>query len=357
MAKAQYLLPTANITPTDTFADWVDTTNQLVYDMGSIVLTSTLSSQPNTTVGGFTSGNAHLQGILSANTLVVSNSLRGGSTSASGDLIISSNAIFNESALVQITSNTNNFTVNANNSLFTGNVAINSSKTVLISAANTTINSGSFFVRTNSGFTGPRVDINTPILAITSNTTVTASSLYADVDTIRLGTTSADQLVVNSAADFNSSVNIDGLFSVTANSTLNGGQTYIQSSNTIIGNSTTDRLNVTAYLESDLIPASTSVDLGTDSFPYGNVHTTYVWSDNNIESLGEFILKGTSEKTIRTSGSNGSYQNLNLTFSNNSVSNTSVVANTSGLFGGVNQLYSLGSSSVNWKELYVQNLS
>lgn len=356
MAKAHvYLLPGANVEATDTFASWVDTTNQLVYDMGTVVLTTTPFPQPNTSVGGYTVGNAHIQGILSANTVVASNGLRGGSTSASGNLIISSNTIFNESALVQITSNTNNFTVNANNTLFTSNVAIDSTKTVLISAANTTINSGSFFVRTNSEFTGSRVDIDSPVLDVTSNTTITATSLYADVDSIRLGTTSADQLIVDAAADFNSSVNVDGLFSVTANSTFNGGQTYIQSSNTIIGNTTTDRLNVTAYLSSDLIPASTTVDLGTDSLPYGNVHTTYVWADSDVESLGEFVLKGSTTKTIRTTGSNGSYQNLNLTFSNNSVSNTSVVANTSGLFGGVNQLYSLGNSSVNWKELYVQN--
>lgn len=121
MAKAQYLLPTANVTPVDTFADWVDTTNQLVYDMGSIVLTTTLSSQPNTAVGGYTVGNAHVQGILSANTIVVSNNIRGGSTSTGGDITIVSNTIFNDSDLVTIAANTENFNVFANTFTVTSN--------------------------------------------------------------------------------------------------------------------------------------------------------------------------------------------------------------------------------------------
>ena len=356
MAKAHvYLLPGANVEATDTFASWVDTTNQLVYDMGTVVLTTTSNPQPNTSVGGYTVGNAHVQGIMSANTIVATDGLRGGSTSASGNLIISSNTIFSESTLVQIGSNTNNFTVNANNSLFTGNVAINSSKTFTVNASNTQFQTGSVYMKTNTEFTGNRVDIDAGVLDITSPTTFTTTSTYFNVDTISLGANNLDSLVVNAASDFNSSVNFNGTINATANATFNGAQHYIQSTNTIIGNATTDRLNVTAYLSSDLIPASTTVDLGTDSLPYGNVHTTYVWADSDVESLGEFVLKGTTTKTIRTTGSNGSYQNLNLTFSNNSVSNTSVVANTSGLFGGVNQLYSLGSSSVNWKELYVQN--
>lgn len=356
MAKAHvYLLPGANVEATDTFASWVDTTNQLVYDMGTVVLTTTSNPQPNTSVGGYTVGNAHVQGIMSANTIVATDGLRGGSTSASGNLIISSNTIFGESTLVQIGSNTNNFTVNANNSLFTGNVAINSSKTFTVNASNTQFQTGSVYMKTNTEFTGNRVDIDAGVLDVTSPTTFTTTSTYFNVDTISLGANNLDSLVVNAASDFNSSVNFNGTINATANATFNGAQHYIQSTNTIIGNATTDRLNVTAYLSSDLIPASTTVDLGTDTLPYGNVHTTYVWADSDVESLGEFVLKGTTTKTIRTTGSNGSYQNLNLTFSNNSVSNTSVVANTSGLFGGVNQLYSLGSSSVNWKELYVQN--
>jgi len=53
MAKAHiYLAAGANVEATDTFASWIDTTNALVFDMGTVVLTSVTQPQPNVTVGG-----------------------------------------------------------------------------------------------------------------------------------------------------------------------------------------------------------------------------------------------------------------------------------------------------------------
>ena len=271
MAKAHiYLAAGANVEATDTFASWIDTTNSLVYDMGTVVLTSVSQPQPNVTVGGYTSGNAHLQGIFSANTVVVSNGLRGGSVSGVGDLTVVSNTIFSESPLVRISANTDNFTVNSNNTTFTSNVAINSSKTVLISAANTTINAGQLFVRTNSEFTGTRVDIDGTTFDVTSNAIFTSATFNANVDVITLGFNGSDSLVVNAVSDFNANVNIDGvLFNVTstnttigdagtdkfnviaestfsANATFNGALVNITSANTTIGDAPADRLNVNA---------------------------------------------------------------------------------------------------------------
>ena len=271
MAKAHiYLAAGANVEATDTFASWIDTTNSLVYDMGTVVMTSVTQPQPNTSVGGYTVGNSHLQGILSANTIAVSDGLRGGSVSAREDLLIVSNTVFSESPLVQIAANTNNFTVNANNATFTSNVSINSTKTVLISSANTTINAGQFYVRTSSEFTGTRVDIDGQTLDVTSNTVLTSSTLNANVDVITLGFDGTDALVVNATSDFNANVNIDGaLVNITsanttvgdsgvdklnvvaesvfsANAAFNGALVNITSTNTTIGNASTDRLNVNA---------------------------------------------------------------------------------------------------------------
>ena len=271
MAKAHiYLAAGANVEATDTFASWIDTTNALVFDMGTVVLTSVSQPQPNVTVGGYTTGNAHLQGILSANTLVASNNLRGGSVSIPGDLTVVSNTIFSESPLVRISANTDNFTVNSNNTTFTSNVAINSSKTVLISAANTTINAGQLFVRTNSEFTGTRVDIDGTTFDVTSNTIFTSATFNANADVITLGFNGSDALTVNAVSDFNANVNIDGvLFTVTstnttigdsgtdkfnviaesifsANATFNGALVNITSANTTIGDAPADRLNVNA---------------------------------------------------------------------------------------------------------------
>lgn len=305
MAKAHiYLAAGANVEATDTFASWIDTTNSLVYDMGTVVLTSVTQPQPNVTVGGYTTGNAHLEGIFSANTVVVSNGLRGGSVSTGGDLTIVSNTIFSESPLVRISANTDNFTVNSNNTTFTSNVAIDSTKTVLISAANTTINAGQLFVRTSSEFTGTRVDIDGTTFDVTSNTIVTAASLNANVDVITLGFNASDSLVVNSLADFNSNTNIDGILTVTANAAFTGSNT-----------------TVTA-----------------------------------LEATDEIRLKGTSARTIKTQSTNSTLYSLNLSLANTSATVTPVVVSSTALLPGLTTTYDVGSSSTRWNKTWTKDL-
>lgn len=354
MAEPVYVQAGANVEATDTFATWVNTTNALVYDMGTKVLTTTTFIQPNTSVGGYVTGNSQIEGIFSANTLTATTALRGGTVSTSGNLNVTSNTIFSDSNLIHVGANTDNFNIYANNMYITSGITANTAKSVTISAANTNINAGGLFVKTDASFTGTRVDIDGSVFDVTSNTVYTAASLNANVDIITLGFNGSDALNVNGVADFNANVNIDGILTSTANALFTGAQAQFDN-NVIIGSSVADSLTVNAYLVSDLLPTANTVDLGSASKQYGNVHTMFVYAGADVEAIGEVVLKGTAAKTMRVTGSNGSYQNLNITFSNNSVSNTAIVANTSGLFGGVNQLYSLGSSSVNWKDLYVQN--
>ncbi len=354
MAEPVYVQAGANVESSDTFATWINTTNALVYDMGTKVLTASPFTQPNTSVGGYATGNSQIEGIFTANTLTATTALRGGTVSTSGNLNVTSNVIFSDSNLISVSANTDNFNINANNVTITSAITANTAKSINISAANTSINSGAFFVKTDTTFTGSRVDVDSPVLDVTSNTVITSVTLNANVDLITLGFNSSDTLNVNSVADFNAALNVDGVFTSTANALFTGAQAQFDN-NVIIGSSVADSLVVNAYLTSDLLPSANTVDLGSASKQYGNVHTMYVYAGADVEAIGELQLKGTAAKTIRVTGSNGSYQGLNLTFSNNSVSNTAIVANTSGLFGGVNQLYSLGSSSVSWKDLYVQN--
>jgi hypothetical protein len=84
----------ANVTNQDTFSRLVNTTNELVYDLATVVVTTAPVAQPNTVNGALTSGNAHVQGAFSANTLIASTALRGGSVSQSANLIVTSNAHF-----------------------------------------------------------------------------------------------------------------------------------------------------------------------------------------------------------------------------------------------------------------------
>ena len=89
MAKTTYT--GANVAPTtDTFSEWVDLTNRITYDMSDVVVTVADVSQPSGTNHAETTGNGHVNGYFSSNYLVANTQLRGGTTSASANLIIGS---------------------------------------------------------------------------------------------------------------------------------------------------------------------------------------------------------------------------------------------------------------------------
>ena len=90
MAKTSYL--GANVaTATDTFREWINRPNQLVYDAGTIVVTVGAVSTPNSTNHTITSGNGYVNGTFSANTLAVTQVLRGGTVPTAGVLTLGSN--------------------------------------------------------------------------------------------------------------------------------------------------------------------------------------------------------------------------------------------------------------------------
>lgn len=92
MAKSGYL--GANVTiSTDTFGEWIERTNQIVYDMATMVVTATDVAQPNATNYAMVSGNSYVNGYFTANTLSVIDEIRGGTTSTPAELTVSSNVM------------------------------------------------------------------------------------------------------------------------------------------------------------------------------------------------------------------------------------------------------------------------
>lgn len=276
MAKAHiYTLPGANVEVTDTFATWIDTTNALVYDMGTVVMTSVTQPQPNTSVGGYTVGNSHLEGILSANTLVASHGLRGGTVSTSGDLSIVSSTIFSESPLVRITANTENFTVNANNTTFTGN-------TVVISSTTDATSSTSAPFKTNGG------------LAV-------AKKLYVGGQTFasaNVNITGSNSLITPNLVANNVQVTGTGTFNnlnVTGNAIFNS-DAQLAVNNAIVTHSTvTDDITLTnATIIGDLDPdVNNTYDIGTTSLKWKTLYANNVvanvdWS--NITSKPDPVI-------------------------------------------------------------------
>jgi hypothetical protein len=271
MSKSSYLSANVDVT-TDSFGGWINKTNLIINDMGTVVVTVASVAQPNTTNGAQTTGNSHIEGRFSANTLIAATALRGGTVSTPANLVIISNTVFNESALVQISANTNLFDIDANNMVISSNVTFDggSTKRILIDAANTTVNTGSFFIRSNTEFTGVTANVGTTTLNVTANSIFSGANVYITSTNTTIGDAGTDGLTVNAVADFNANVNIDGALTTinstnttigdagtdklnliaesifSANATFNGALVNITSTNTTIGNAATDILNVNA---------------------------------------------------------------------------------------------------------------
>jgi hypothetical protein len=352
MAKPNvYLAPGANVESTDTFAEWINTTNSLVYDMGTVVLTSVAAAQPNTSVGGFAGGNSHLQGILSANTLVATQGLRGGTVSTISDLTISSNVIFNASNLVRIDANTNNFNVNANNTTFTGNVIISApTKTLTINTANTLISGGTVVVNSNAVFnsdvtvTGNLTSVGAfTINAGTWNGTAiginrggtgqtTANAAYAALspmttlgDIVYRSTIAADRLPGNITTT-------KQYLSQTGNGSSSAAPSWSQINKSDVGLGNVENISISAYT-------------GTANTSTVGTITTGTWSANTIAvnrggtgqttfANGEILIgnNGSLAKTTLTAGQNISVQNsggsITLAASNTNITWTN--GNTAG---------------------------
>ena len=90
MAKTTYT--GANVAPaTDTFAEFIDLTNRITYDMSTVVITTGSVASPNNTNHAETTGNGHVNGYFSSNYLIANTELRGGTTAAAANLNISTN--------------------------------------------------------------------------------------------------------------------------------------------------------------------------------------------------------------------------------------------------------------------------
>lgn len=78
---------TANVNiTTDTFKDWIDKTDEIAYKLSTEVVTANGTA-------GITTGNAYVNGIFAANTLVVVSNIRGGNVGTANTLNISSNVL------------------------------------------------------------------------------------------------------------------------------------------------------------------------------------------------------------------------------------------------------------------------
>lgn len=358
MSKPTYLGANVDVT-TDSFAGWIDKTNQIRYDMGTVVVTVGSVLQPNSTNGAQTSGNAHVQGYLSANTLVASDELRGGSVSGSGLLSITSNTTFANSELVEIANNSVNFHVKSSNTVIDSNTVIN--------GTNATINSNldvlgtSMDVSAVSTFTG-NVAVNGAKVDVTANVNVTAANVYIDATETTIGSNSSDTMEVNSISTFQSDVTVNAITTVTANLVHSGTQATFNN-DVILGSDATDTVSVIARVDTDVIPEITDTyDLGSTSLLWANVHATTLWAANvevaDVNATGTIgTVNATVSGTLTTGASSTVNLNGQINLGDDTTDTLTITARVdSAIIPLANTTYDLGSVDNYWRNLFVANL-
>ena len=350
MSKNTYL--GANVITTDTFAGWIDKTNQVRDDMGRIVVTVTTSAnaEPNTTNAGLTTGNLAIQGVVTANTIAVSSALRGGTVITSGDLTISSNALFTTTGNVEFTA-ANNINIDANNLILSSNVTFDGgvTKNIRIDTANTTVNTGAFFVNSNSVFssnvtmTGANTtigDAGTDILNVvaaptfTANATFTSNVLISGANTNLTGTMTVGNLVVTGTTSLASNVSFF-VNTATAN-TSTVFSVFESQGNTVLGDTSADRLVVNANtLFSSNVTISGTTTVGTliansKTIAVGGNITTA----NSLTTSGNFALTltqtGATNVTLPTTGTLATTGNLAQFAATTSAQLRSVISDETG---------------------------
>jgi len=316
MAKTTYLGANVEIT-TDSFSGWINKTNQLVYDMGTVVLTAGPVAQPNTTNGAAVTGNTHVEGFSSANTLVATDALRGGTVSTPANLVVTTNTVFQQSNLIDVQANTNLLNVDANNVVISSNVTMDGGATknfaatfgnITTTSALFDITANTFNLSSNSTVDGAILNIHTTDLDITANSTITAAALTANVTAIDVdyttatfnGTTfthTAQDITINSNTVSVNSTAID----VTSDAVVATLSDLTLISNTAIANVAFVDVNSTAIdVAGNTTVSGTTSTINANTTVNGttvdvNANTTITGSNVNI--VGHTTVTGTTVVT------------------------------------------------------------
>jgi hypothetical protein len=250
------------IVSTDTFAGWLEKTNEIATELRNSIVT-TANTSLYTGAGANTSGNAMVVGYLGANVIALAGNstskasihvIHGSNTTfgnTGGTLVINSNVEFAEA--ITFTDQTIEGNVTSNGALFdittSEDTNITSANITIEATTNMTVNSADVVI------SGNNVDIDSTYANIAGTDLYISSNVFIE---------SANVTVGNGAATTDTSINT-ATFSVSANTTLAGSNTYVNgtefkvASNTVIDGALGD---INANLDID----NTSTDINATNF-------------------------------------------------------------------------------------------
>lgn len=297
-----------------TFSHLIGRTNQLIYDMGTTVMTVAAVAQPNTTNGAYTTGNTFLVGMFGANTVIATNALRGGTHSLPAPLTISTNTIFQGSANIagpDITLGSANTALIRLNGEIGTNIVPRANTTIDIGAATRHVRrtySLNVFTRNIEDVATISGAANTGIVytAVTTNINQGHSFSITHNGTGRLPLFVGPDAVVPGEAGTISSGNTtlrwSGVFSIngsyTGNMTIDGNTTIgtnliSQSNDPILFNSSTGNVNFAAN-------ASRVIMSGSGASPFTLTIGSASSANTNLFSLSNELYIATNSNVANT---------------------------------------------------------
>jgi len=292
----------ANVNPAvQSFQNWLDKTNQALDVISTKAMTADLTIN-----GSATSGNAVLTGTFTSNVVTVANTLRGGTMTTPGNLVITTNTTIVDSGSLFV-NNTNIRAINTNTHFdsdvlyisggtanITSNVSV-SSDTMFLASANINITSDVDNFRSEA-----------------ANVYIAGTNTYITANTIIAGTNT----VVSSNTFFLGTVNFDGGLTVVGTTNLRG--------DVKLGNSSANTLSVIAAVNTAIIPDQDATrDLGTDQKQWNRLYVAEI-NASQVNYSGDLASVNAISSNTVTVGTHSKY----IAFSNANLGD----ANTSGVF-------------------------
>jgi hypothetical protein len=233
----------------------------------------------NTVVGA---GFLNVNGVTIANTTgVYTGTVNADSHTVGTNLIANASGVYHTGVINATSFNAGNTTTGSGGVLSNATVITVGNNTIntRITSAGLTVNGQS--IANNTGFyTSGTVNALSATIGTAANFTVNTTHVVFDGSTIT---------AVNASATVNN-MTVNTNLVVTSNTSLNG--------NTVIGDSTGDRLNVGALVSSNLIPSTNNnFLLGNNSLRWAeihaaNVHATSGYFDGSVEISGDLVISG-----------------------------------------------------------------
>jgi hypothetical protein len=364
----------ANIQPGfDTFAAWVTKTNNLLDDMSTVVITTAAN-----TIGGYTSGNAYVNGFFSANTIAITQTLRGGTIATAAPLAIGSNVAISNGYSLYIGNSTVNVSINATSFSGIANtaLALNTARTI---SANTDV-TGSVSFDGSANVTIALTLSNTAVVAATYGNTTSVPIITVDSKGRITGVSNAaisipaggvttfngrSGAVVISSADITGNttsglgytpVTANGNANIAGNLTLIGNTDFsardgLFSRELRVGNSTVNSVVNSSIISIGNVSA-TATGLSVGNSTVNSVVNSSIISIGNVSATATGLLVGNSTVNSVVNSSIISIGNVSATATRLSVGNSTVNTAVNSTAISVIGIYSNGSLGANGSTLY-----